>query len=71
MAISTVDHLPAAALWGRNLGIVGGGAGSLERVTRLGDMLGRRGRADVAPIEKARLWKPPLHEVAAAGASVA
>ena len=52
--------------------IVGGGAGGLELVTRLGDRLGRRGKADVALIEKARthLWKPLLHEVAAGSMDV-
>ena len=47
--------------------IVGGGAGGLELATRLGDRLGRRGRAQVILIDKARahLWKPLLHEVAA------
>jgi NADH:ubiquinone reductase (H+-translocating) len=47
--------------------IVGGGAGGLELVTRLGDTVGRRGRARVTLIEKARthLWKPLLHSVAA------
>ena len=47
--------------------IVGGGAGGLELATRLGDRLGRRGRASVTLIDKARahLWKPLLHEVAA------
>ncbi len=47
--------------------IVGGGAGGLELATRLGDRLGRRGRAEITLIDKARahLWKPLLHEVAA------
>ena len=47
--------------------IVGGGAGGLELATRLGDTLGRTGRADITLIEKARthLWKPHLHEIAA------
>jgi len=47
--------------------VVGGGAGGLELVTRLGDRLGRRGKAEVTLIDKARthLWKPLLHEVAA------
>jgi NADH dehydrogenase len=47
--------------------VVGGGAGGLELVTRLGDKLGRRQRADVTLIDKSRthLWKPLLHEVAA------
>ncbi len=52
--------------------IVGGGAGGLELVTRLGDRMGRRGRADIALIEKARthIWKPLLHEVAAGSMDV-
>jgi len=47
--------------------IVGGGAGGLELATRLGDKLGRRGRARITLIDKTRthLWKPKLHEVAA------
>jgi NADH dehydrogenase len=47
--------------------IVGGGAGGLELATRLGDGLGRRARARVTLIDRARthLWKPLLHEVAA------
>jgi NADH:ubiquinone reductase (H+-translocating) len=47
--------------------IVGGGAGGLELATELGDKLGRRGKADITLIDKARahLWKPLLHEIAA------
>lgn len=47
--------------------VVGGGAGGLELVTRLGNKLGRRGKANVVLVEKARahLWKPLLHEIAA------
>ena len=47
--------------------VVGGGAGGLELATRLGDKLGRRNRAHVTLIEKARthFWKPHLHEIAA------
>jgi NADH:ubiquinone reductase (H+-translocating) len=47
--------------------IVGGGAGGLELVTRLGDRIGRRKRAHITLVEKARthLWKPLLHAVAA------
>ena len=47
--------------------IVGGGAGGLELATRLGDTLGRTGRAGITLIEKARthFWKPHLHEIAA------
>jgi NADH:quinone reductase (non-electrogenic) len=47
--------------------VVGGGAGGLELVTRLGDALGRSKRGDITLIDKSRahLWKPLLHEVAA------
>lgn len=47
--------------------IVGGGAGGLELATRLGDTLGRRGKADVTLIDRTRthIWKPKLHEIAA------
>lgn len=47
--------------------VVGGGAGGLELATRLGDKLGKRRRAHVTLIDKARahLWKPLLHEIAA------
>ena len=47
--------------------IVGGGAGGLELATRLGDTLGRKGRARVTLIDHSRthLWKPLLHEFAA------
>ena len=47
--------------------VVGGGAGGLELATRLGDTLGREGRASVTLVDRARthLWKPLLHEFAA------
>jgi NADH dehydrogenase len=47
--------------------VVGGGAGGLELVTRLGNKLGRRGKAHVTLIDRraTHLWKPLLHEVAA------
>jgi len=53
--------------------VVGGGAGGLELVTRLGDRLGRRGRARVTLIEKTRahFWKPHLHEIAAGSMDLA
>jgi len=52
--------------------VVGGGAGGLELATRLGDKLGKRNKAHVALIEKARthFWKPHLHEVAAGSMDV-
>jgi NADH dehydrogenase len=47
--------------------VVGGGAGGLELVTRLGDTLGKRRQARIVLVEKSRthLWKPLLHAVAA------
>src|ERR1700688_575668 len=47
--------------------VVGGGAGGLDLVTRLGDRLGRRRRASISLVESARthIWKPLLHGVAA------
>lgn len=46
--------------------VVGGGAGGLELVRRLGARFGRR-RHDIILVEKSRthIWKPLLHEVAA------
>ena len=47
--------------------VVGGGAAGLELVTKLGNTLGKRGRAQITLVEKSRthLWKPLLHSVAA------
>ncbi|MBS0642744.1 MAG: NAD(P)/FAD-dependent oxidoreductase [Proteobacteria bacterium] len=47
--------------------VAGGGAGGLELVTRLGDTLGKQGKATITLVEKSRthLWKPLLHSVAA------
>jgi NADH:ubiquinone reductase (H+-translocating) len=47
--------------------VVGGGAGGLELVTRLGDTVGRHKQARITLVEKCRthLWKPLLHAVAA------
>ena len=46
--------------------IVGGGAGGLELATRLGDSLGRKGRARVILVDRSptHFWKPLLHTVA-------
>ena len=46
--------------------IVGGGAGGLVLATKLGNRLGRRGRAQITLIDNAltHIWKPLLHEVA-------
>jgi NADH dehydrogenase len=47
--------------------VVGGGAGGLELVTRLGNKYGKGGRVNVTLIERERthFWKPHLHEIAA------
>jgi len=47
--------------------IVGGGAGGLELAVRLGNKLGRHGRAQVILVDSSliHVWKPLLHEVAA------
>ena len=60
-------HEPSADATLHRIVVVGGGAGGLELVTRLGDRLGRRSRAAVTLVECARthLWKPLLHGVAA------
>lgn len=46
--------------------VVGGGAGGLELVTKVGHTLGRKGRANVTLVDRnaSHLWKPLLHEVA-------
>jgi NADH dehydrogenase len=68
--IATLDTLPeepTAQAGEPRIVIVGGGAGGLELATRLGDTLGRRGKAQVTLIDRNRthLWKPKLHEIAA------
>lgn len=46
--------------------IIGGGAGGLELATRLGNKLGRKGKARVTLVDRnhTHIWKPLLHEVA-------
>ena len=58
---------PEAANQPRHIVVAGGGAGGLELVTKLGDTLGKRGRAKITLVERSRthLWKPLLHSVAA------
>ena len=53
--------------------IVGGGAGGLELATRLGDKLGKTGKASISLVDRARthMWKPLLHEIAAGSMDVA
>lgn len=47
--------------------VVGGGAGGLELVTKLGDRYGRRADIEITLVDvnHSHLWKPLLHEVAA------
>ena len=47
--------------------VVGGGAGGLELVTRLGQTLGKSGRARITLVDRSRthIWKPLLHSIAA------
>lgn len=47
--------------------IIGGGAGGLELATKLGDSLGRQGKAIITLVDKSttHVWKPLLHEIAA------
>ncbi len=67
----TVDTDPGStrpkAITPHRIVVIGGGAGGLELVTRLGDQLGKAGRAHVTLVDKeaTHLWKPLLHEVAA------
>lgn len=52
--------------------IVGGGAGGLELATQLGHKLGRKGKAHITLVDRARthIWKPLLHEIAAGSMDV-
>ncbi|WP_417586013.1 NAD(P)/FAD-dependent oxidoreductase [Nitrincola sp.] len=47
--------------------VVGGGAGGLELVTRLGNKLGKKHKARISLVDAGltHIWKPLLHEVAA------
>jgi len=46
--------------------VVGGGAGGLPLVTRLGNTVGKKGRAEVTLVDSSSIhvWKPRFHEVA-------
>lgn len=52
--------------------IVGGGAGGLELATQLGHKLGRKKKAQITLVDRARthIWKPLLHEIAAGSMEV-
>jgi NADH dehydrogenase len=57
----------AASAAAHHIVVVGGGAGGLVLATKLGDRLGRRGKARITLVDCAliHVWKPLLHEVAA------
>ena len=67
-----VSTAGAAASRLHHIVIVGGGAGGLELATRLGDKLGRKGRAKITLVDRSRthVWKPLLHEIAAGSLNV-
>ena len=52
--------------------VVGGGAGGLELATQLGHKLGRKNKAHITLVDRARthIWKPLLHEIAAGSMDV-
>ncbi len=52
--------------------VVGGGAGGLELATGLGNKLGKRKKAAITLVDRARthIWKPLLHEIAAGSMDV-
>ncbi|CAM3436219.1 NAD(P)/FAD-dependent oxidoreductase [Paraphotobacterium marinum] len=49
-----------------NIVVVGGGAGGLELVTKLGNKLGKNKKANVTLVDRntSHVWKPLLHELA-------
>lgn len=63
---NTESHAATASALHRVV-VVGGGAGGLELVTQLGDLLGKQRRAHITLIDReaTHMWKPLLHEVAA------
>ena len=68
MTTPSPPRQPTAERSGRHqIVIVGGGAGGLELATTLGNILGKRGQADITLVDRTRthIWKPKLHEIAA------
>jgi NADH:ubiquinone reductase (H+-translocating) len=64
----TIEHASGAGLaTPHHIVVVGGGAGGLILATRLGDRLGKRGKARVTLVDcvLTHVWKPLLHEIAA------
>ena len=60
-------HAEAVLAVPHHIVVVGGGAGGLVLATKLGNRLGRRGKARITLVDCAltHIWKPLLHEVAA------
>jgi len=76
-AVPAGEPRPASILVPKNpniphIVVVGGGAGGLELVTKLGRKLGRKGKAEITLVDRARthIWKPLLHEIAAGSMDV-
>ncbi|WP_028115189.1 NAD(P)/FAD-dependent oxidoreductase [Ferrimonas senticii] len=46
--------------------VIGGGAGGMELITKLGQQLGKKGKAEITLVDLAshHIWKPLLHELA-------
>jgi NADH dehydrogenase len=64
----TIEHASGAGLaTPHHIVVVGGGAGGLILATRLGDRLGKRGKARITLVDcvLTHVWKPLLHEIAA------
>ena len=67
----TTRNTEAATAGLHRIVVAGGGAAGLELVTKLGNTLGRKKKAVVTLVERnrAHLWKPLLHSVAAGSLS--
>lgn len=66
-SLTALRTRPKAGAAPHRIIVVGGGAGGLELVTRLGNKLGRHRKAHVVLVDRlpTHIWKPLLHEVAA------
>jgi NADH dehydrogenase len=63
--LAKVNRMPETSP--HHIVIVGGGAGGLELATKLGDRMGKSGRARITLVDRSRthIWKPLLHSIAA------